>query len=45
MYCDCGHEFEPVIEYQHRIICGDCTDKAVVDRVMGEALPVCFLSR
>ena len=35
MHCDCGHEFEPVIEYQHKIICGDCTDRAVVERVMG----------
>ena len=35
MHCDCGHEFEPVIEYQHKIVCGDCTDRAVVERVMG----------
>ena len=33
--CECGHEFEPVIEYRHKLICGDCTDKAVVERVMG----------
>ena len=33
--CDCGHEFEPVIEYQHKIICGDCTVREVVERVMG----------
>ena len=32
--CDCGHEFEPKIQYRHRLICGDCTDKAVVERVM-----------
>ena len=33
--CECGHEFEPKIDYRHKLICGDCTDKAVVDRVMG----------
>lgn len=35
MNCDCGCEFEPVIEYDHKLICGDCTDAAVVARVMG----------
>lgn len=35
MKCDCGCEFEPVIQYQHKLICGDCTDRAVVERVMG----------
>jgi len=33
--CECGHEFEPKIDYRHKLICGDCTDKAVVERVMG----------
>jgi len=35
MKCSCGHEFEPVIDYQHKLICGDCTDAATVARVMG----------
>lgn len=34
--CSCGHEFEPEVRYRHRIICGDCTDPAVVARLMGE---------
>ena len=38
MRCECGYEFEPEIKYRHYIICGDCTDKAVVDRVMGGEL-------
>lgn len=41
--CNCGHEFEPVIEYRHKLICGDCTDKAVVERVMdGESIGCVF---
>ena len=32
--CECGHEFEPKIDYRHKLICGDCTDKAVVERVL-----------
>ena len=35
MRCECGHEFEPVVEYRHRLICGDCTEPAVVARLMG----------
>jgi site-specific DNA-methyltransferase (adenine-specific) len=35
MRCECGYEFEPEIKYRHYIICGDCTDKATVERVMG----------
>ena len=44
MYCDCGCEFEPVIEYEHRLICGDCTDKAVVARVMGGEKADCVVT-
>lgn len=36
MKCSCGHEFEPVVQYQHRLICGDCTDPAVVARLLGD---------
>lgn len=32
--CECGHEFEPKIDYRHKLICGDCTDRAVVERLM-----------
>lgn len=40
--CDCGHTFEPVIEYRHKLICGDCTDAAVVERVtQGEKCGTC----
>lgn len=35
MHCDCDCDFEPVIEYQHLLICGDCTDVEVVARLMG----------
>ena len=34
MKCDCGCEFEPVIEYQHKLICGDCTDDEMVERLV-----------
>jgi len=39
MNCTCGHEFEPKIEYRHRLICGDCTDEVVVAAVMGKSVP------
>ena len=32
--CECGHEFEPKIEFRHRLVVGDCTDPAVVAAVM-----------
>jgi DNA modification methylase len=40
--CECGHEFEPTIEYRHRLLCGDSTVKADVDKVMqGELCGAC----
>jgi len=33
--CDCGHEFEPKIEYRHKLLCGDSTAREDVERVMG----------
>ncbi len=33
--CECGYTFDPLRQYAHFIACGDCTDRAVVGRVMG----------
>ena len=37
MKCNCGCEFEPTPLYDHLIICGDCTDKLVMQRLMGDS--------
>ena len=43
MKCSCGHEFEPTVQYRHRLAVGDCTDKAVVEAVMrGERARLCL---
>jgi DNA modification methylase len=43
--CDCGCEFEPKIEYRHRLLCGDSTKAEGVGRVMGgENADLCFTS-
>ena len=35
MICPCcDEEIQPVVKYRHRVVCGDCTDAAVVDAVM-----------
>lgn len=44
MKCSCGHEFEPVIEYQHRLVCGDCTDAAVVARLLQGEKPALMVT-
>ena len=36
MRCDCGHTFEPEI-HSHKIMCGDATDQAQVDKLFGES--------
>ena len=40
--CDCGHEFEPVIEYRHRLSIGDCTVRENVERLMGGEVGALF---
>ena len=39
MRCDCGCDFEPVIEYRHRVLCGDCTNPDDVQRLLGDLTP------
>lgn len=34
--CDCGCEFDAIIEFRHRLLCGDATKKEDVERLMGE---------
>ena len=34
MKCNCGHEFDAVVEYRHRLMCGDSTSEADVLAVM-----------
>lgn len=42
--CDCGHTFEPVTEYRHKLLCGDSTVRADVERVMGGKKADCMLT-
>lgn len=39
MRCDCGCEFEPVVEYRHLLACGDCGARAVLDQVLVAGKP------
>ena len=32
--CSCGCEFEPKVEYRHRLLCGDSTKKEDMERLM-----------
>lgn len=34
--CDCGERFEPVVEFRHRVICGDSTDREIIKRLVGD---------
>lgn len=36
MKCICGCEFEPVVEYRHKLACGDCREEAPLAAVMGD---------
>ncbi len=36
MKCNCGHEFEPVVQYRHRLLCGDSRDPDDVKKVVGK---------
>jgi DNA modification methylase len=44
MRCDCGCEFEPVVQYRHLLICGDCTDIEVVGKIKNGEANLCFTS-
>jgi site-specific DNA-methyltransferase (adenine-specific)/site-specific DNA-methyltransferase (cytosine-N4-specific) len=35
MKCDCGCEFAPVVQYDHRLLCGDCREPASWARLLG----------
>ena len=32
--CDCGHRFEPEVQYQHLVICGDCREVKTWERLL-----------
>ncbi len=43
--CDCGCEFKPVVEYRHKVLCGDSRHEDDVARLMGESKSdLCFTS-
>jgi len=43
--CECGHEFEPVIEYRHKLLCGDSTKREDVERLInGGRVSFCVTS-
>jgi DNA modification methylase len=44
MICNCGHEFTPKVCYDHRLLCGDCTDGDAVVRLMGSDKADCVVT-
>lgn len=44
MKCECGNDWEPNIEYQHRLLCGDSTKPENIDVLFGNEKAVCVFT-